>query len=175
MPAAGTANGSTGNGSAAARAASPQAKIAEGRVFAYDKANGFVVLQCISNDNPNAATKKFDLRIINTCTITSVSIPAASSTPAMDLIPVSAINWETSAHREAANIRLMETKLAKIGVGVGRDAQDLFDALSKTMECRWADSSIVVMDRVIISPPYRPENCKSNDQSALQRIKLVVC
>lgn len=48
---------------------------------------------------------------------------------------------------------------AKRGRGVGREAQDLFDALGRTLPTRWSEQSIVVLDAVVIKPPYRVEDC----------------
>lgn len=44
------------------------------------------------------------------------------------------------------------------------------------LPCRWAKDSIVVMDEVIIAPPYEPENCKANASASytLARVKKVV-
>ncbi|KAI9178692.1 hypothetical protein H9P43_005354 [Blastocladiella emersonii ATCC 22665] len=165
--------------------------VVEGQVYAYDARNGLIVLQCPSKETANTANKRYDLRAINTRAVASTAViagPAGSASAAagrartqpsaaapeswpQGLFPVGAINWESSAHREAANIRVMEAKLAKINVGVGRDAQVLFDALSKTMECRWADATIVVMESVLVVPPYLPENCKSNNERALMRLE----
>lgn len=43
------------------------------------------------------------------------------------------------------------------------------------MPCRWHEKSIVVLDHVIITEPYSIDNCKSNDQKALSRVRKVVC
>ncbi|KAG2188987.1 hypothetical protein INT44_004129 [Umbelopsis vinacea] len=78
--------------------------------------------------------------------------------------------------REAEAIKLASQQAARIGVGVSKDAQAIFDALSKTLPCRWAKDSIVVMDEVIISPPYNEENCRANPSStaSLTRVKKVL-
>ncbi|KAI9287041.1 anticodon-binding domain-containing protein [Umbelopsis sp. AD052] len=78
--------------------------------------------------------------------------------------------------REAEAIKLASQQAARIGVGVSKDAQAIFDALSKTLPCRWAKDSIVVMDEVIISPPYNEENCRANPSStaSLARVKKVL-
>ena len=55
----------------------------------------------------------------------------------------------------------------RVGEGVSNEAQDLFDALSKTYPCRWAPAagggacSIVVMDEVEIKAPYTSNDCCS--------------
>ncbi|KAF9109085.1 hypothetical protein BGX27_008026, partial [Mortierella sp. AM989] len=78
--------------------------------------------------------------------------------------------------REQQAVREAHAAAARIGVGVSTIAQDIFDALSKTLPCRWSKDSIVVMDEVIISAPYEPENCKTKSSSsyALDRVKKVL-
>ncbi|KAJ2964196.1 hypothetical protein NQZ79_g789 [Umbelopsis isabellina] len=78
--------------------------------------------------------------------------------------------------REAEAIKLASQQAARTGVGVTKEAQAIFDALSKTLPCRWAKDTIVVMDEIIITPPYNEENCKANASSAapLARVKKVV-
>ena len=55
----------------------------------------------------------------------------------------------------------------RVGEGVSNEAQDLFDALSKTLPCRWVTAedggacSIVVMDEVVIKEPYTSNDCNS--------------
>lgn len=67
-----------------------------------------------------------------------------------------------------------EADALRIGVGVTREAQVLFDALAKTLPCRWKDKSIVVLDDVTISEPYRPESCAGGNPTALTRVQKVV-
>ncbi|KAF9337285.1 hypothetical protein BG006_005496 [Podila minutissima] len=86
------------------------------------------------------------------------------------------IQLDKIQQREQQAIREAQVAAARIGVGVSSSAQDIFDALSKTLPCRWAKDSIVVMDEVIIAPPYEPENCKANASASytLARVKKVV-
>ncbi|KAF9099105.1 hypothetical protein BGX29_007298 [Mortierella sp. GBA35] len=78
--------------------------------------------------------------------------------------------------REQQAIREAQAAAARIGVGVSTIGQDIFDALSKTLPCRWHKDQIIVMDEVIISSPYEPENCKANASSSyiLARVKKVL-
>lgn len=58
-----------------------------------------------------------------------------------------------------------------------REAQDLFDAFSRTMPARWDGTSIVVADAVIIAKPYRVDDCRplvAGDSAALTRVRKVV-
>ncbi|KAG0271465.1 hypothetical protein BGZ95_000717 [Linnemannia exigua] len=78
--------------------------------------------------------------------------------------------------REQQAIREAQAAAARIGVGVTSIGQDIFNALHKTLPCRWHDLQIIVMDEVIISPPYETENCKANASSSyvLARVKKVL-
>ena len=47
------------------------------------------------------------------------------------------------------------------------------------MPCRWLNDKIVVMDEVLITSPYQPENCtavgqQSGNLELLNRVKIVV-
>lgn len=54
-------------------------------------------------------------------------------------------NWDPSDHFEMQAAKL---RAAKIGIGVSPEGQKLFDALDKTMDCRWCGKDIVCMDAV---------------------------
>lgn len=64
---------------------------------------------------------------------------------------------------------------ANIGVGVSQEAQDIFDALARTLPCRWAGQNIVVLDEVSIAPPYK--ECvgqAGGDPRAVERVGKVL-
>ena len=60
---------------------------------------------------------------------------------------------------------------------MGREAQDIFDALARTLPTRWDGTSIIVLDAVIIANPYRPDDCRGGvgaPAGTLARVKKVV-
>lgn len=63
-----------------------------------------------------------------------------------------------------------------MGVGVTKEAQSVFDALSKTLPCAWRGRDIVVMDAVTVAPPYTPDSCaaRAGEGGALERIRRVL-
>jgi hypothetical protein len=65
---------------------------------------------------------------------------------------------------------------ANIGVGVTQEAQDIFDALARTLPCVWDGKAIQVMDEVRISPPY--DECEpatqAADPRAVERVQKVL-
>lgn len=83
-------------------------------------------------------------------------------------------------NREAAAVSKLHEREQRRGKGVSKEAQDLFDAFSRTMPARWDGTSIVVADTVIISKPYHIDNCRSLSPDnggvspALTRVRKVV-
>ena len=42
------------------------------------------------------------------------------------------------------------------------------------MPCEWADQSILVLNEILIPPPYTPAGCKGSKGAALNRVKKVL-
>ncbi|GMY26166.1 protein LSM12 homolog [Fagus crenata] len=76
--------------------------------------------------------------------------------------------------REESAIRQAETEAERIGVGVTSEAQNIFDALSKTLPVRWDKTVIVVMKEVRVSSPYLPESVSGGTPAANDRVKKVL-
>ncbi|CAO3622763.1 unnamed protein product [Cunninghamella blakesleeana] len=103
--------------------------------------------------------------------------PAVAHTSKLSsYLPVNQIHIDRIVARESETVKSVRQQNAKLGVGVTREAQDIFDALTKTLPCRWAGDKIIVLDEVVISSPYGVENCKANTSSegSLARVKKVL-
>ena len=71
----------------------------------------------------------------------------------------------------------MKEAAARKNRSVSKEAQDLFDGLSRTLPTRWDGTNMVVNEGVVISAPYRAEDCRAGagQQAAmLGRVKKVV-
>ncbi|XP_030649346.1 protein LSM12 homolog B isoform X2 [Chanos chanos] len=71
-----------------------------------------------------------------------------------------------------------EDKLSQayaISAGVSVEGQQLFQTIHKTIkDCKWQEKNIIVMDDVVISPPYQVDNCKGKEGSALSHVRKIV-
>ncbi|KAF3329151.1 Protein LSM12 [Carex littledalei] len=76
--------------------------------------------------------------------------------------------------REEAALRQAEMEAERIGVGVTAEAQNIFDALSKTLPVHWDKTDIVVMNDIRVCSPYLPENVSGGAPAANERVKKVV-
>jgi len=64
----------------------------------------------------------------------------------------------------------------KIGVGVPKEAQDIFNAIENMYnQTIWKDKSILVMNEIVVEPPYGAANCycTKGKNGNLQLQKLV--
>ncbi len=91
------------------------------------------------------------------------------------------LNPDAAAKKLAKAMEERYAERAKIGTGVSDEAQAIFDALCKTMPCRWEKDSIIVFDSIRIVAPYTRDQCSvipgssGGGAKSLERIKLVVC
>lgn len=74
---------------------------------------------------------------------------------------ISKVDLAAGRAREEQTIREMKKKDAQKGKGVSQEAQELFNAISRTLPTRWVDTQIVVSDSVLIQAPYTLENIKA--------------
>jgi len=84
------------------------------------------------------------------------------------------LDLNTLRAREDTAIRQAEMEAERIGVGVTPEAQNLYDALSKTLPVRWDKTVIVVMNEVRVSAPYLPQSVSGGTPAANDRVRKVL-
>lgn len=108
-------------------------------------------------------------------TLPSNSSDSPSFTDAQPTIQ--ALDTRALKTREIKAVSEILEREARRGKGVTREAQDIFDAFSRTMPARWDGPNIIVADAVTIAPPYRVDECRplvEGDTAALARVRKVV-
>ncbi|KAJ7538095.1 hypothetical protein O6H91_11G033500 [Diphasiastrum complanatum] len=139
----------------------------QGHVLTYDKNSGVIVLQ-----ESGTTGLRGNLRFLKSSYIKDFTLlgqgedPLAQQTLQVDISSLQA--------REEAAVRQAEAEAERIGEGVTQEAQDIFDALSKTLPVRWEKTSIMVMNEVCVSDPYLPENVTGGASAANERVKKVL-
>lgn len=78
------------------------------------------------------------------------SAETAAGSPATNLTPIHPVSLKTAQMRETDAVRQSLARQARTGKDVSKLGQSIFDALSKTLPCRWHESHILVMDEVVI-------------------------
>ena len=155
----------------------------EGEVFAYDGATQTVVIReaasagAAQGDGPHPPC---NLRVLNTKLvkeIVSAQPRPRGALPAHLLAQLPALDLPRALARETAATQEARQQAMRVGVGVTKAAQEIFDSLSKTMPCVWEDKDIIILGEVVVAAPdYSVESCKcrTGDQAALERVRKVL-
>ena len=151
---------------------SPSSRTIEGTLFAVSPALNLLTLT--SSPTPTTTTSSYHILPISALqTFNLLALPSPSA-PSPSLPPLNAPALQ--ARLDGAINRLKEEESRK-GKGVSREAQEIFDRISRTLPTRWEGKDIVVSDAVVIEAPYRPEDCRLQSgaaKSSLDRVKKVV-
>ncbi|KAJ5380739.1 uncharacterized protein N7496_003167 [Penicillium cataractarum] len=166
--------------------AAPNASTLEGTLFTACPITNLVAI----NTSPSAPTadakqaQSGDYHVIPVSRIQSfqlLALPSSNSSDApsfTDAQPsIQALDTRALKARETKAIGEAMDREARRGKGVTREAQDLFDAFSRTMPAHWNGPHIVVADAVSISPPYRVDDCRplvEGNEAALARVRKVL-
>lgn len=168
---------------------SPASTSLEGTLFTACPITNLVAINTKPNLSPSDAkqAQAGDYHIIPVSRIQNfqiISLPSASSNNSENppsfadaVPPVQALDIRALKNREATVIGKVLEGEARRGKGVTQEAQDLFDAFSRTMPAHWDKTSIVVADAVTIAAPYRVDDCRplvAGDTAALNRVRKVV-
>ncbi|XP_062872060.1 protein LSM12 homolog B [Trichomycterus rosablanca] len=141
----------------------------QGEVVAFDYQSKMLTLKCPSSSGkPNLN----DVVLVNLAYVSDVDvINDRAGTPP----PLASLNFSKLANRARAEKEDKLSQAYAISVGVSVEGQQLFQTIHKTIkECKWQDKNIVVMDDVIITPPYRADNCRGKVGSALGHVRKIV-
>jgi protein LSM12 len=76
-------------------------------------------------------------------------------------------------------MQAMERSVRAIGTDVTEEAQDIFDALAKTMPCEWRGETIEVYGEIQVVSPYSLDDCKfigggNGNEMMMDRVKTVL-
>mmetsp|Transcript_12372 Transcript_12372/g.40719 ORF Transcript_12372/g.40719 Transcript_12372/m.40719 type:complete len:170 (+) Transcript_12372:74-583(+) len=137
-----------------------------GEVFAFDAA-----AQCVVLREPGVNPQTHNVRVVklnHVAEVLSRTPPPAGWVPE----PLPQVDMDKCHQREEFAIKRAEMEKAHIGIGVSAEAQDIFDALVKTLPCRWDATTIVVLDEIRIGEPYT--QCSGGAASANQRVQRVL-
>ncbi|CEP07367.1 hypothetical protein [Parasitella parasitica] len=157
----------------------------EGLVYTYDRISNCIAIDSSPQTSPTTTTAaaaaaagcNMSFRIIKISHIKEIISlgDLSSSDNKKDYLPVNRVQVDRLKSRESEALKGFQSQVSKIGVGVTKEGQDIFNALSKTLPCRWSKETIVVMDEILITPPYGVDDCKASASSAasLTRVKKV--
>lgn len=141
----------------------------QGEIFAYDKGSNTVLIR-----QQGSTPFHSNLRLLKVSYIKGVD---SVSSPAQTMEPLPLVDMQRCRDRESKALQAAQAEAAKTGIGVSSEAQQVFDALSKTMPCHWRQQNIVILNEVELRPPYGLSNCStenSSDLATLERVKKVL-
>jgi len=92
----------------------------------------------------------------------------------LDYYTLPPINMSRVRAREEHALKIAYQDASRIGVGVTTQAQEIFNALSKTLPCRWHGDAIMVFEDIRIANPYTMNSITGSDEAALNRVKKVL-
>lgn len=158
----------------------PTSATYEGLLYTADPITNLIVLSIApsspaatptsaSSPNPptttSSPTNTFKILPIGSLTsFTILSLPTPNNASTDDtrpnLPPPTALDMSSLNQRLILTITRLKTQDAKRGRGVTREAQDIFDGISRTYQARWMGTAMVVNDNVVIEPPYHIEDCR---------------
>ncbi|KAJ2063745.1 hypothetical protein GGI17_001531 [Coemansia sp. S146] len=169
----------------------------EGLVYTYDVYSGVVALisaltsddlpdlQNIAGASPSVGggRQRAQIHLVKAANIKAVEVLAAQTEAAngekeekFAMPEVRAVDTSVAEARKQRALIQAQERAQRIGVGVSDKAQSIFEALSRTLPCRWSRDSIIVLDEVSIEPPYSVDSCHELQPASfsLQRVKKVL-
>ncbi|CAG7920300.1 unnamed protein product [Penicillium olsonii] len=166
--------------------AQPTQSILEGTLFTACPITNLVAINTVPASNPSDAKQAqtgnyhvIPISRIQQFQLIALAPPSNSNSSSFtDAQPtIQALDTRALKAREAKAIGEAFDREARRGKGVTREAQELFDAFSRTMPARWNGNNIIVADAVTIAAPYQVDDCRpivEGDTAALARVRKVL-
>ncbi|KYR00804.1 hypothetical protein DLAC_02857 [Tieghemostelium lacteum] len=151
-----------------------QDEVIEGEIFNYDS-----ITTCITilSEDPKVTCIAIPLQPPTTPTNNSKisNNNHTNNNNVNDNLILPPININSVLKRRDQAFAKENEKALKIGIGVTKEAQEIFNSLSKTLPCSWSGSTIVVLGGdVKITSPYVVENCTGTNNNTINRVKTVL-
>ena len=139
----------------------------QGEIFAYDASTSMLAVR-----TPGEISNSYDLKLINVADAKDVKVDT-SKVNAIGKLPD--IDDPRRERRFANALKHARVAADNIGENVSALAQDVFDALARTLPCRWDADVIVVMDEVKVSgPTYAAAKGCGSTPGAEERVQKVL-
>ncbi|KAM3863757.1 protein LSM12 homolog B [Diretmus argenteus] len=141
----------------------------QGEVVAFDYQSKMLTLKCPPS---SGLSNLSDVILVNLSFVSDVSmVTDRAHTPP----PLALLNITKLANRVRTEKEEKFSQAYAVSAGVSTDGQQLFHTIHKTIkECKWQEKNIVVMDDVIIAPPYQVDNCRGKEGSTLSHVRKIV-
>ncbi|KAF2147412.1 uncharacterized protein K452DRAFT_240854 [Aplosporella prunicola CBS 121167] len=141
--------------------------VVEGTLFVADPISNTIAVNTVAAA-PHASQQPGNYTVISIPHIQDFKIvtddgAADPSATGFDtaLPPIAPLDLGALKAREEAQVRKLMEKEATRGKGVPKEAQEIFDAINRTLPTRWHEQSIVINDAVILGPPYTINDLKA--------------
>lgn len=143
-----------------------------GEVIAFDyKTKTIVLRQPSTCGKPNL----YNITLLNISNVSDVKVLNECTDEPPELPPLSHALLKKRLAQEVQAKTIMAQASSK---GVSSEGQKIFAYIFKTIQqCEWSNKSIVVMDEVLVNPPYRSQDCVAKDgkeAKALGHVKKIV-
>lgn len=158
--------------------AGPASATFEGTLFTADPITNLIVLNTAPSTSPSGNYHIIPISRLQSFNIITLPQANGDSSFASATPQISQLSLPSLRAREETAIRRLKEQELKRGKNVTAEAQDIFNALTRTMPGRWDGQDMIISDSVIISKPYRTGDCRPLSDavsgSAVQRVRKVV-
>ncbi|XP_069490437.1 protein LSM12 isoform X1 [Ambystoma mexicanum] len=141
----------------------------QGEVVAFDYQSKMLALKCPSS---SGKANHADILLLNLQYVSDIQVLTdRTETPP----PLASLNITKLAARAKTEKEEKMSQAYAISAGVSVDGQQLFQTIHKTIkDVKWQEKNIVVLEEVVISPPYQVDNCKGKEGSSLNHVRKIV-